>query len=142
MTLGPHSPQTPMELLGFLIGLRVYCAFFRRRQRVPVVRGDLAAALGCALLLKKGDVGEVQGSHIPGKINVHVEYLPRPPFKLPPPEAPREVNIKQIKALQPFLLPGPGSRPDFWGRERPQAEQNRPESPALHRDTSSSSSWE
>ena len=28
VTLGSHTSQTPMELLGFLIGLRVYVSFF------------------------------------------------------------------------------------------------------------------
>ena len=41
-----------------------------------------------SLLLEKEDVEEVEGSHIPGKVNIHADYLSQPPLKLPPPEAP------------------------------------------------------
>ena len=160
VTLGSHASRTPMELLGFLIVLRVYVSFFRRRQWISVVKVDSAAALRSplklssprpsmnfiaaelVLLLETEDIVEVEGSHVPGKLNVNADYLSRPPLKLPPPPALAEVNIKRIKVLALFLLPGPGQRPDLWGRERPVAPQDRPESPALHRDTLSSSSWQ
>ena len=51
VTLGFHTSQTLMELLGFAIGLRVYRAFFRRRRRVPVIRAHSAAALRSAMEL-------------------------------------------------------------------------------------------
>ena len=95
-----------------------------------------------SLLLEKKDIAEVEGSHVPGKTNINVDYLSRPPVKLPPPPALAEVNIKRIKILPDFQLPGPGSRPDLWGREQPEAPQGRPQSTALHRSTLSSSSWQ
>ena len=51
VTLGPHTSHTPMELLGFLIGLRVYVPFCRRRQRIPIMKADSAAVLGSSLKL-------------------------------------------------------------------------------------------
>ena len=105
VTLGSHTSQTPMELLGFLIGLRVCVSFFRRRQRIPVVKVDSGAALGSplklssprpsmnfiaaelVLLLETEDIVEGEGSHVPEKLNVNADYLSRPPLKLPPPPA-------------------------------------------------------
>ena len=91
-------------------------------------------------LLEKEDIEE--GGHIPGKINVHADYLSRPPLVSPPPLGPEEVTIKKITKLLSLSLPGPCSRPDLWGREQAGAEQNRPESSALHRDTLPPRSWQ
>jgi len=139
--LGEHTAQAVLEFLGVYVALAHYMRFFKNRRRVPVVRGDSAAALGAAqrlsspsppmnyigaelsLLLEREDCADVEGSHIPGKLNVCADFLSRmmmPGGAPSRPSALGESKVKEVKKRRPFSLQGtgPGPRPELWGKEK------------------------
>ena len=103
-----------------------------------MARGDSSAALGAAqrlsspspamnllgaelaLLLEREDCADVEGSHIPGKLNVCADYLSRMMLKEIPkkPQALGETKVREITRRRAFALKGfgPGPRPELWGK--------------------------
>ena len=76
--------------------------------------------------LERHDFLEVQGDHIPGAINKITDYASR----LAAPkenQAPRPGTLDGVRLSVEtrdveFALPGPGRRPELWGRSQEQEE--------------------
>ena len=73
-----------------------------------------------SLLLEREDVADLEGEHLPGKLNVCADFLSRMMMVKPPPKPAglEEVRIRSVEKPFAFLLKGsgPGLRPDLWGR--------------------------
>ena len=66
-------------------------------------------------------MAELEGQHLPGKLNVWADFLSREMLPDPPPKpvALEGVKTRHLKERRAFALQGfgPGLRPDLWGRE-------------------------
>ena len=136
--IGSHRAQSAFEFLGLLVALRQFRKYFAKRIRVPKAKADSMAALGAAmklasskpamnflgaelsLLLEGADMADLEGEHLPGKLNLCADYPSRlmVPGTPPMPEALSGTKIMAISQRTPFALEGfgPGVRPDLWGK--------------------------
>ena len=136
--IGEAASQTVFELLAILWALQRWRRFFRGRERVPRLRADSAGALGAvahlasrvpamnflaaeiSLFLETHDLLDPVGSHVPGALNKVADYASRLAAPLcnqvEVPSALRGVRVPLKRDDVSFWLPGPGRRPDLWGR--------------------------
>jgi len=150
-SLGDAASQTIFELLAILWALQLWRRFFQDRSRVPKIRADSAGALGAvanlasripalnflaaeiSLRLERYDFLEIRGAHIPGSINKITDYASRlaapEENRAPRPAALEGVHLTLRRKEVIFVLPGPGRRPELWGR----TQEQEGESPAVPR---------
>ena len=90
-----------------------------------------------SLFLETEGMADPEGSHLPGKLNLCADYLSRLA-----PECPnKEKRPEELGSLQPttltkdfsFWLPGPGRRPELWGKRREEEDSDEPESRPMKR---------
>eukprot|EP00435_Cladocopium_sp_Y103_P048824 s861_g14.t1 len=71
--------------------------------------------------LDVGQMGDIIGHHLPGKLNVEADWLSRPDLEGSPPGALQGVSIRALNEawMLDSFLPPPGVEPSLWGRTPP-----------------------
>ena len=137
LKIGDPAGQTTLELLAFLVAIRLWAAMFRCKARKLLIKSDSSAALaavgrlasGVAVLnflageismcMEENDMEGIVATHVAGKLNVIADYLsrlhaPGAKDKQPSalvgtrPQAPPE------RRQSYYRLPSPGAAPRLW----------------------------
>lgn len=138
INIGDCNSQAIVETLAILMGFKVFASRFKSHHVNVPVRSDSVVALSVtdklsssnpvlnflgaelAMELELTNVGTVEGTHIPGSMNVVADYLSRlaapdgPPGERPPILEHVKERLMPKRTEDLFYLPVPGRHLERW----------------------------